>query len=88
MNRISIMKTALHTLIAASLLGLAFLASGRLVDAADLAVLLFSAGLVTWTISQYRRVPRALTLPSSGAVRLPVGPATPAAARGAVRLAA
>lgn len=88
MNQISLMKTALHTLLAATLLGFAFLASGRFLDAADFAVLLFSAGIVAWTIGQYSRTPRVINLDFNRPVRLPVGSAVRPASRGAARLAA
>lgn len=88
MNQIFPMKTALHTLLAATLLGFAFLASGRFIDAADFAVLLFSAGIVAWTISQYSRTPRVINLDFNRPARLPVGSAARPASRGPVQLAA
>lgn len=54
------MKTALVSFISASLLAVAFVLSGRPFDAANFTALLFSAGLVAWTIAQYRRVARPL----------------------------
>ena len=55
------MKTALISVLTATLLGFAFLASGRLFDAADFTAILFTTGLVAWTIEQYNRQPRILT---------------------------
>jgi hypothetical protein len=54
------MKTALTSLITASLLGLASYASGRAFDAADFTAILFTTGLVAWTVDQYSREPRSL----------------------------
>lgn len=62
------MKTALISLLTASLLGLASLASGRHFDAADFTAILFATGLVAWTIDQYSREPRELNRP----IRFPV----------------
>lgn len=56
------MKTALISVLTATLLGIASLASGRHFDAADFTAIMFATGLVAWTIDQYSRVPRALTL--------------------------
>jgi hypothetical protein len=56
------MKTALTSLLTATLLGIASRASGRAFDAADFIAILFATGLVAWTIQQYSRVPRALSL--------------------------
>lgn len=55
------MKTALISVLTATLLGIASLASGRPFDAADFTAILFSTGLVAWTVAQYSRVPRSLT---------------------------
>ena len=88
MNNIFPMKTALQTTLIAILLGAAILASGRLLDAADLAVLLFSTGLVAWTIAQYRRTPRLINLDFARPVRLPAGSAVRPVTRGAAQLAA
>lgn len=69
------MKTSLISLLTASLLGFASLASGRHFDAADFIAIVFTIGLVAWTIGQYSRAPRALTmarpiqLPARGNVR-------------------
>jgi len=51
------MKTILISLLTAVLLGLAAFASGRLFDAADFIAIVFAAGLVAWTFSQYRSTP-------------------------------
>lgn len=56
------MKTSLISLLTASLLGFASLASGRHFDAADFIAIVFTIGLVAWTIGQYSRAPRALTM--------------------------
>lgn len=54
------MKTALASVITATLLGFASLASGRPFDAADFMAILFTTGLVGWTVNQYTREPRPL----------------------------
>ncbi len=67
------MKTslvALVSVITATLLGLASLASGRPFDAADFIAILFTTGLVAWTVSQYNRAPRPLLV--ARPIRLPV----------------
>ncbi len=71
------MKTALVSLLTATLLGIASLASGRHFDAADFTAILFATGLVAWTIDQYSRTPRALALarPIRFPVRMNVRPA-------------
>jgi hypothetical protein len=66
------MKAALSSLLTALLLGVAASASGRPFDAADFTAIAFATGLVAWTIDQYSREPRMLTL--SRPVRLPVHP--------------
>lgn len=63
------MKTALLSVLTATLLGLASVASGRPFDAADFTAILFATGLVAWTIEQYSRVPRPLH--RLRAIRLP-----------------
>ena len=64
------MKTALTSVLTAILLGFASLASGRLFDAADFTAIIFTTGLVAWTIGQYSRAPRALTI--ARPIQLPV----------------
>jgi hypothetical protein len=64
------MKTALISVLTATLLGFAFLASGRAFDAAEFTAILFSTGLAAWTMAQYSRQPRVLTL--SRPIRLPL----------------
>jgi len=64
------MKTALTSLLAATLLGIASQVSGRAFDAADFIAILFATGLVAWTIEQYSRTPRGLSL--NQRVRFPV----------------
>lgn len=64
------MKTALISVLTATLLGLASLASGRYFDAADFTAIVFTTGLVAWTIGQYSRTSRALTV--ARPYRLPI----------------
>ena len=64
------MKTALISLFAASLLAVAFVLGGRPFDAANLTALLFSTGLVAWTVSQYSRAMRPLLV--NRPIRLPI----------------
>jgi hypothetical protein len=64
------MKTALISVLTATLLGFASLASGRLFDAADFISIVFATGLVAWTVEQYSREPRVLTL--ARPIRFPV----------------
>jgi hypothetical protein len=64
------MKTALTSVLTATLLGFASIASGRPFDAADFTAILFATGLVAWTIEQYSRQPRVLSL--ARPIRLPV----------------
>jgi hypothetical protein len=64
------MKTALLSVLTATLLGFASIASGRPLDAADFTAILFATGLVAWTIEQYSRQPRVLNL--ARPIRLPV----------------
>jgi hypothetical protein len=54
------MKIALTSVLTATLLGVAAVASGRAFDAADFTAILFATGLVAWTIDQYSREPRRL----------------------------
>ena len=56
------MKTALISVLTATLLGFASLASGRPFDAADFIALVFATGLVAWTVEQYSREPRVVAL--------------------------
>jgi hypothetical protein len=55
-----LMKTALISVLTATLLGFASIASGRPFDAADFTAIIFSVGLVAWTVDQYTREPRPL----------------------------
>ncbi len=64
------MKTTLVSLLTATLLGFASFASGRHFDAADFTAILFATGLVAWTIEQYGRQRRILTL--NRPIRFPV----------------
>jgi hypothetical protein len=54
------MKTSLISVLTATLLTLAYVASGRPFDFADFTALLFTIGLVAWTVNQYSREPRPL----------------------------
>jgi hypothetical protein len=54
------MKTALISVLTATLLGFASLVSGRPFDAADFTAIVFATGLVAWTVSQYSREARPL----------------------------
>ena len=54
------MKTALISVLTATLLGFASLVSGRPFDAADFTAIVFATGLVAWTVSQYSREVRPL----------------------------
>jgi len=80
------MKTALISVLTATLLGFASLASGRPFDAADFTAIMFTTGLVAWTIDQYSRAPRALTL--ARPIRIPVRLSGRSAKAPALRLAA
>jgi hypothetical protein len=68
------MKTALLSLLTATLLGFAAIASGRHSDAADFFAIVFATGLVAWTISQYSRESRPLTY--ARPIRLPIAAPT------------
>lgn len=63
------MKTALISVLTATLLGLASVASGRPFDAADFTAIVFATGLVAWTVDQYSRQVRPLTV--NRPIRLP-----------------
>ena len=80
------MKTALASVLTATLLGSASLASGRPFDAADFTAILFTTGLVAWTIAQYTCEPRPLSL--NRAIRFPVKTGDENANSSARRLAA
>ncbi len=77
------MKTALISVLTATLLGFASLVSSRAFDAADFTAILFTTGLVAWTVSQYSRESRPLTLarPIRLTPPLAVRSAGPAASR-------
>ena len=64
------MKTALISVLTATLLGIASLASGRAFDAADFTAIMFTTGLMAWTIEQYSREPRVLNV--ARPIRFPV----------------
>jgi len=80
------MNTALISVLTATLLGFASLASGRHFDAADFTAIMFTTGLVAWTIDQYSRSPRALAL--ARPIRFPVRVSVRPAKAPAMRLAA
>lgn len=71
------MKTALISFLAATVLGLVFLAGG-VFDAAEFVSFFFAAGLTVWTLAQYNRearplsIARPLRFPAPHAVRHPV----------------
>ena len=85
MNNLPSMKTALISLLAATLLGIATFASGRPFDAADFVSIAFAAGLAGWTFAQYDRTPRLL---AARPIRLPLPGALRPSAKHIVRLAA
>ena len=66
------MKTALTSILAATLAGFASTAGGRAFDAATFLALAFAAGLIAWTISQYDRESTPLTI--ARPLRLPANP--------------
>jgi energy-converting hydrogenase Eha subunit A len=77
------MNTALLTsIITATLLGFASLASGRPFDAADFTAIAFTTGLVAWTVAQYNRTPRSLYAARPIRLPAPMG-ARPASLRAA-----
>jgi hypothetical protein len=80
------MKTALTSVLTATLLGVASYASGRPFDAADFSAIAFATGLVAWTVEQYSRRPRALDL--ARPIHLPVNLARAAVGPATKRLAA
>jgi hypothetical protein len=80
------MKIALLSVLTATLLGIASIASGRHFDVADFTAILFTTGLVAWTIDQYSREPRVLS--SSRPIRFPLGHHSRHAKMSASRLAA
>ncbi len=80
------MKTALISVLTATLLGAASLASGRHFDAADFTAIVFTTGLVAWTIDQYSRAPRPLS--QARLFRLPMAADARSTKASAVRLAA
>lgn len=80
------MKTALTSLITASLLGIASYASGRAFDAADFTAILFTTGLVAWTMDQYSWEPPSLY--RHRLIRLPIKTTDRTAKATSVRVAA
>ena len=64
------MKTTLLSVLTAILLGFAAQAGGRSFDAASLVSIVFTTGLVAWTIAQYSRQPRVLI--ANRPIRFPV----------------
>lgn len=55
------MKTALVSLLSATLIGFVSVINGRSFDAADFIAIAFAVGLAAWTFAQYSRTPRPLT---------------------------
>lgn len=80
------MKTALISLLTATLLGLASRLSGRAFDAADFTAIMFATGLVAWTVEQYSRESRPLHV--ARPIRFPVSLGGHRAKVSATRLAA
>ncbi len=80
------MKTALISILTATLLGFASVASGRPFDAADFTAILFATGLVAWTVNQYSRGLRPLHV--ARPIRLPLPVRKSHAASNAAQLAA
>ncbi len=80
------MNTTLTSVLTATFLGFASLASGRPFDAANFIAIMFTTGLAAWTMDQYSRQPRVLTanrpirLPVASSVRRPEPQATRQAA--------
>lgn len=66
------MKTALISFLAATTFGLVSFASGAL-DAAEFTTLFFAAGLAAWTLEQYSREYRPLTLARPIRLHAPLG---------------
>lgn len=80
------MKTALLSILTATLLGFVAIASGRHFDAADFFAIVFATGLVAWTINQYSRESRPLTY--ARPIRLPIAAASTRVMNSTSRLAA
>ena len=80
------MKTALISLLAATLWGLVSSASGRAFDAADFIPVLFATGLAAWIVDQYSREPRPLNI--ARPIRLPASLGVRHTAKQVGRLAA
>lgn len=80
------MKTALLSVLTATLLGFALFAGGRHFDAANFTAILFTTGLVAWTIDQYSRAPRQRS--ADRPLRFPARAHVRSAKAPAIRLAA
>jgi hypothetical protein len=80
------MKTALISVLTATLLGIVSFASGRHFDAADFTAIVFTTGLVAWTAGQYSRPSRSLT--RARTFRLPAALPVHAEKESDIRLAA
>lgn len=80
------MKTALISLLAATLWGLVSSASGRAFDAAEFVSVLFATGLAAWIVEVYSHEPR--PLPLARPLRLPAPLGIRHAAKQVGRLAA
>lgn len=80
------MKTTLLSLLAATIFGLVSLAGGRPFDAVDFIAAVFATGLAVWTIEQYSREFRPLTI--ARPIRLPALPVNRHSGKQVGRLAA
>ena len=80
------MKTILTSAFTATLLDFASRFSGRSFELIDFTAILFASVLVAWTIEQYSREPRLLTV--GRPIRFPVNLAPSRAKNSAPRLAA
>ncbi|WP_438481108.1 hypothetical protein [Oleiharenicola lentus] len=80
------MKTALISFITASLLAVASFVSGRSFGITEFVAILFTTGLVAWTIEQYSREARPLT--TNRPIRFPVKLVAPARRAPAMQMAA
>lgn len=82
----SSMKNALISFLTASLLGVAAFATGHNFGAAEFVLVLFTTGLVAWTVEQYSREARPLL--TERPLRFPVQLVAPARREVSLRLAA
>jgi hypothetical protein len=80
------MKTTLISILTATLLGFASYATDRQFGIAEFLAVVFTVGLVGWTVEQYSREPRSLT--KARPIHLPISPEVRPEAARADRLAA